>query len=411
MEVTSIARAEITRVSFDPEAVAPASESKGEGLGLLGYYFANTNVLGPVQVRLDPVIDFDWGTGEPITGVGKDYFAIIWMGYLEAPASGEFTFIVIADDRARLQIGPNLVIEAARREQQEELSEKLQLEQGKRYPVTVLYQDVMGLAKLRLLWSGPDVPKSPIPADRLYPASFVTEHAADVQSPRGLLATSYEKSDFSGNTGTRVIATVEPNATSNLTRWTGQVRADYSEPYTFYVATEGPVRLRLDGKPLIDKWTHAGLAEIKAGTRLNAGQHYAVELETMLPARLLWSSPSQAKSVIPETHLTPLARRTEMPAPTGPEAMIPAGVLLRNGSFVACWVESIEDDIVQCSRLLEGKRIPLSEVARIVCQPLSRDLASRVVSGRPGILLANGDFVEGAFVGMEGTQVTISSVL
>jgi hypothetical protein len=100
-----------------------------------------------------------------------------------------------------------------------------------------------------------------------------------------------------------------------------------------------------------------------------------------------------------------------MPSPTGPDAMIPAGVLLRNGSFVACRVESVEEDIVQCSRLLEGRRIPLSEVTRIVCQPLSRDLASQVISGRPGVLLANGDFVEGTFVGMEGTQVTISSVL
>jgi hypothetical protein len=410
-EVTSIPRADIARVSFDAEPMAPAQESKGQGFGLLGYYFANTNVHGPVEVRLDPTIDFDWGTEEPLPGVGKDYFAIIWMGYLEAPASGEFTFTLNVDDRAKLQVGPDLVIEAARREQQEESTGKLELEQGKRYPVTLLYQDMIGAAKMRLLWSGPDIAKSVIPSDRFYPASFVTEHTANIESARGLLATSYEKADFSGNTSTRVAPTVEPDAATNLTRWTGQLRADYSEPYTFYVATEGPVRLRLDGKAIIDKWNRSGLAEIKAAARLTAGQLYQVELETAAPARLLWNSPSQPKCVIPETHLTAFSKRAEIPSPTGPNPLLPAGVLLRNGSFVACRVESIEEGIVQCSRLLEGKKVPLSGVARIVCQPLPRAMASRVTSGRPGVLLANGDFVEGTFVGMEDTRVTISSVL
>ena len=408
-----IPRAEIAKLSFeaDTNAVAPASDSKGQGFGLLGYYFADTNVLGPAQVRIDPVINFDWATGEPLAGVGKDYFAVIWMGHLEAPASGEFTFTLHADDQARLQIGPDLVIEASRREQDEEASGKLTLEKGQRYPVTLLYQDILGAARVRLTWSGPEVPQSIIPTDRLYPASFVSEHAAAIESSRGLLATTYEKPDFSGNTSSRVDRVVEPSSATNLTRWTGQLRTDFTEPYTFYVATEGSVRLRVEGKPVIDKWNHSGLAELKGLTRLGAAQQYDVELETTMPVRLLWSSPSQAKCVIPESHLLPFRKGTEALSPTGPNLLLPAGVLLRNGSFVACRVESIEEDIVQCSRLLEGKRIPLSEVARIVCQPLPRTMTARVNSSRPGVLLANGDFVEGSFAGMEGTRVTINSVL
>ena len=71
----------------------------------------------------------------------------------------------------------------------------------------------------------------------------------------------------------------------------------------------------------------------------------------------------------------------------------------------------MENDFVQCTRLLEGKRIPQHEIARIICQPLPRTLSSRITSSSPGVLLANGDFVEGTFVGMEGNRVTISSVL
>ena len=406
-----IARLDISKLAFDSAAVAPSLDSKGEGLGLLGYYFANTNVHGPVQVRLDPIINFDWGTAEPITGVGKDYFAVIWMGHLEAPTSGEFTFTVHADDRARLQIGSDLVIEASHREQKEDATGKVTLEKGERYPLTLLYQDLIGAAKIRLMWSGPEVPESIVPADHLYPTSFVTEHTAAIESARGLLATTYEKPDFSGSTSTRVDHVVEPPSVTNLTRWSGQVRSEFAEAYTFYVATEGSVRLRVDGKMLIDKWNHSGLAELKAVTRLGAGREYDLELETSAPARLLWSSPSQPKCTIPETHLLPFRKAAETLSPTGPNPLVPAGVLLRNGSFVACRVESIEQDMVQCSRLLEGKQIPLNEVARIVCQPLPRTLTARVNSSRPGVLLANGDFVEGAFSGMDGTRVTINSVL
>ncbi len=378
---------------------------------MLGYYFANTNVHGPVQVRLDSVINFDWGTAEPLTGLGKDYFAVLWMGHLEAPASGQFTFTLLADDRARLQIGPDLVIEAAKREQKEEATGKLTLEKGQRYPVTLLYQDLIGGAKIGLTWAGPDVPASVIPSDRLYPASFVTEHEANIESARGLLATTYEKPDFSGTTSSRVDRKIDPNAATNLTRRTGQVRSDFSEPYTFYIATEGPVRLRLDSKTLVDKWNHSGVAELKAVVRLGAGQQHDIELETTMPASLMWSSPSQAKCVIPESHLLPFRAGNSTLSPIGPDHLLPAGILLRNGSFVASRVESVDEEFVQCSRVLEGKGIPLAEVARIVCQPLPRTIASRTTSSRPGVLLSNGDFIEGTFGGMEGTRVKINSVL
>jgi PA14 domain-containing protein len=414
VEVAAIPHGEIARVSFTAETTAadgsagtPRPTSKGQGLGLLGYYFANTNVNGPVQVRIDPVIDLDWATGEPIEGVGKDYFAVIWMGYLEAPASGEFTFALSADDQARLQIGPDFVVES----RHEESTGTLALEARNRYPVTLLYRDNVGVARVRLSWSGPEFAKSPIPADRLYPASFVTEHRAEIQSARGLLATTFEKPDFSGTTSTEVTPASASTAGTNATRWTGQVRANHPETYTFYVATDGPVRLYVNGKALIDSWSRHELAEGKGTIRLAAGEFYDVRLESLGAARLFWSSPSQSKSAIPEANLLPFKRDTAKLTPTGANPLLPAGVLLRNGTFIACRVESIEEDRVQCSRLLEGKSIPLHEVARILCQPVPRALTGRVSPGRAGVLLANGDFVEGEFVGMEGTHVTISSVL
>jgi hypothetical protein len=411
VEVATIPRTEIERVSFESDGSAetprPTSESRGQGFGLLGYYFAKTNVHGPVHVRIDPEISFDWAAAEPIPGVGKDYFAAIWMGYLEAPGSGEFTFMLSADDHARLQIGPDFVIES----RHEQVTGTLSLEGGERYPVTLLYRDNIGVASLRLAWSGPDFGRSPIPGDRLHPASFVEEHRAEIECARGLLATTFEKPDFSGQTSTEIVAASATTARTNATRWTGQVRADHSEPYTFYLATDGPVRLRIKGKCLIDSWSHQGVAELKGAIRLAAGELNDLQLESLGETRLFWSSPSQPKSAIPQANLLAVQQNGERLSPTGANPLLPAGVLLRNGTFVACRVESIEEDRVQCSRLLEGKSIPLHEVARILCQPVPRALTARVSPARAGVLLANGDFVEGQFVGLEGTRVTISSVL
>jgi hypothetical protein len=340
-------------------------------------------------------------------GVGNDYFAAIWMGYLEAPASGEFTFVLSADDHARLQIGPEFAIES----RHEEVTGTIGLEEGQRYPVTLLYRDNVGVANLRVAWSGPDIARSPIPADRLYPASFVAEHRAAIESARGLLATTFEKADFSGNTSTEIVAGNGSTAGTNATRWSGQIRAHHSEPYTFYVAANGPVRLRVNGKSVIDSWSRRELVELKGTIKLTAGEPCDLQLETLGETRLFWSSPSQPKGAISESNLLAVRQSTETLTPTGPATPLPAGVLLRNGTFVACRVEAIEEDRVQCSRLLEGKGVPLHEVARILCQPVPRDLAGRVTPGRSGILLANGDFVEGQFVSLDGRHVTISSVL
>lgn len=407
-DVVAIPQADIARLSFDPEKITPTPPSDGDGFGLLGYYFATTNVLGPVQARLDPAIDFNWGAAEPMDGIGKDYFAVIWMGYVQAPASGDYTFFLKADDNARLQIGSDLVIESASREEGADVSGKLALEAGERYPVTLLYRDNFGSAHVRLAWSGPDLPKSIVPSHRLFPASFLAEHAADIQFRHGLLATVYKDESFIGHTSTRVDPTIDCKVPGNVVRWSGQLRADHSETYTFYVAADGPVRLSINGRPLIDKWTLQGMAELRASIPLTAGEPYDLQLESGPGVRrLMWSSPSQPKAVIPENHLLPFKH---VSMPPGAEQVLRPGVLLRNGSFIACQVESLDADTLQCSRLLQGK-VAAREVARIICQPLPRALTGRVSSGRAGLLLANGDFVEGAFTGMDATQVTISSIL
>lgn len=65
--------------------------SRGEGNGLYGEYFNNTEFEGePVMTRVDPEVDFIWKDDTPVNGELADPFSGRWTGQLRAPVSGTY---------------------------------------------------------------------------------------------------------------------------------------------------------------------------------------------------------------------------------------------------------------------------------------------------------------------------------
>lgn len=100
-------------------------------------------------------------------------------------------------------------------------------------------------------------------------------------------------------------------------RWTGQVQPQASETYTFYTVTDDGVRLWVDDQLLIDKWADQSATEWPGILTLRAYRRYNLRMEYFensgaASARLLWSSPSTVKSVIPQTQLS---SGTNLPSP------------------------------------------------------------------------------------------------
>ncbi len=92
-------------------------------------------------------------------------------------------------------------------------------------------------------------------------------------------------------------------------RWTGQVKPEYSEQYTFYTTTDDGVRLWVDGKLLIDQWVDQPAREYSATIRLQGGKQYPIMMEYYdatqhAVAKLQWSSASQQKAIIRNRFLT-----------------------------------------------------------------------------------------------------------
>ncbi|MDQ3803400.1 MAG: PA14 domain-containing protein [Acidobacteriota bacterium] len=93
-------------------------------------------------------------------------------------------------------------------------------------------------------------------------------------------------------------------------RWTGYVTPRYSQTYTFYTQSDDGVRLWVNDQLIIDKWIDQGTTEWSGQITLQAGKRYKIKMEFYerwhgAVAKLLWSSASQAKEVVPASQLTP----------------------------------------------------------------------------------------------------------
>jgi len=94
-------------------------------------------------------------------------------------------------------------------------------------------------------------------------------------------------------------------------RWTGELEAQYTEPYTIYAQSDDGVRVWVNEQLVIDDWNIHGLEESEATLNLVAGQKYLIRVEYFeydgaAAVKLLWSSSSTLKQIIPQSQLHPV---------------------------------------------------------------------------------------------------------
>jgi hypothetical protein len=154
----------------DGDGVLDACELAAPG-GLVGEYFDNADFTGLRAARIDPTLDFDWGTGAPWPGFAPDTFSARWSGYLLTPAvSGAYTFHARSDDGVRLWLAGQLVIDQWSSQGGAESAVTVPLVGGQSYPIHVEYYENAGPALLQLSWQPPGGVKEVLPAAQLRPA-------------------------------------------------------------------------------------------------------------------------------------------------------------------------------------------------------------------------------------------------
>lgn len=92
-------------------------------------------------------------------------------------------------------------------------------------------------------------------------------------------------------------------------RWTGFVTATSSATYTFFTQSDDGVRLWVGGTQLVNQWVGQAETEHSGTIALVAGEATAITLEYFegggdAVVRLLWSTPTLPKAVVPALALT-----------------------------------------------------------------------------------------------------------
>jgi surface antigen len=143
------------------------------GSGLFATYYNGINFDTAALTRVDPTVDFDWGTGSPDPTVNADNFSVRWTGLVRAEFTETYTFYTLTDDGVQLWVNGQPLISKWVDQAPTEWSGSIALKAGSRYDIRLEYYEKGGGATAHLFWSSPSTPKQIIPqrqliADQMY---------------------------------------------------------------------------------------------------------------------------------------------------------------------------------------------------------------------------------------------------
>jgi glucose/arabinose dehydrogenase len=127
-------------------------EQPGAGNGLTARYYDNVNFTGRSVTRVDPAIDFDWGSGSPSRIIGPDEFSSRWEGQILPRFSETYTFITTTDDGVRLWIDNRRIINAWNDQGLTVHRGAIALTAGVKYNIVMEHRERTGEAVARLEW-------------------------------------------------------------------------------------------------------------------------------------------------------------------------------------------------------------------------------------------------------------------
>jgi len=286
------------------------------GDGLSARYFDNLDFTGPSVARVDATVNFLWGQGAPLAGISADTFSARWTGQVQAKYSQTYKFYVDANNGVRLWVNNKLLIDRWANSWGES-SGSINLLANQKYDIKLEYYEFDNSANAKLSWSSSTQAKQVIPQAQLYSAiGTPVPPVPPAGEGNGLSVTYFNNVDFTGTRVTQVNTNIDKNwgngsPSSDIVpdtfsaRWSGLFQAKHSETYTFYTISDDGVRLWVNGKKLIDRWVAQSANQEFSGTiALVAGKKYDIRFEYyentgQASAKLLYSSPSTPKAVIP----------------------------------------------------------------------------------------------------------------
>ena len=145
------------------------------GTGLNGSYYDNMDFTSLKATRIDPSVNFDWGTAPPAT-LGAGTYSVRWTGQVMAPESGTYRFSTRTSDGVRLWVNGVQVVNDWN-DQVTSLwndSAPITLTAGQKYSLKMEYYDNANPSTARLYWYMPSRQAATIiPQELLFPVTGV----------------------------------------------------------------------------------------------------------------------------------------------------------------------------------------------------------------------------------------------
>jgi GH43 family beta-xylosidase len=159
--------------------VIPSSALYFAPSGFAGQYYDNSDFTGAQLDRLDPSVNFSFGTGSPDPSMGADNFSVHWTGQLLPQYTQTYTFYTTSDDGVRLWIDGKPLIDNWTTHGPTVNTATIALTAGQRYDLYMDYYEGNNTATAKLEWSSASQARELIPANRLLASASVPQPTYD----------------------------------------------------------------------------------------------------------------------------------------------------------------------------------------------------------------------------------------
>jgi hypothetical protein len=227
--------------------------------GWFGEYFNNPWVEGsPLTTRMDPEINFDWGTGAPMSLMPSNQFSVRWTQRLTLE-KGNYTFFARSDDGIRVWVDNRLIIDEWLPVQDRTFQASLSLLAGQHDFRIEYYEDIQ-FARVQFWWETS-------PAFLNWRGEYFNNEQLS-GSPAMLrddpaVAFNWGRSSPSANI----------SSDSFSVRWTRSQQFREGN-YRFHVLMDDGARVFVDNTLVIDAWQTGNLREVTGNISLSAGTHF-----------------------------------------------------------------------------------------------------------------------------------------
>jgi hypothetical protein len=206
-----------------------------------GEYWSNRTLSGgPVLVRNDRDVNFEWEDGPPSPSLPADNFSARWTR--EVPLEDSlYRFHILSDDGIRLWVDDELRYDAWRDQEANERTLDLNLSKGQ-HEILIEYYEHGGGARVHVWWERLTSPTYPDWRGEYWKNRDLSGSPALVRDDPGVV--------FDWGTDAPAVDLPDDNFSA---RWS-RSETFVAGRYRFYALADDGIRVRLDDSVVIDEW-------------------------------------------------------------------------------------------------------------------------------------------------------------